>query len=69
MFHFNNFNKNNSKDVDFNSNSNFRFLKPVMFSQIYLSNKNWIIYAEGEKLFIKKLNKITNNYEIKFTIT
>ena len=69
MFHFNNFEKNNNKDVDFNSNSNFRFLKPVIVNQIYLSNKNWIIAAEGETLFIKKLNKETNEYVIKFTIT
>ncbi len=69
MFHFNNFEKTNNKDVDFNSNSNFRFLKPVIVNQIYLSNKNWIIAAEGETLFIKKLNKETNEYVIKFTIT
>ena len=69
MFHFNNFEKTNNKDVDFNSNSNFRFLKPVVVNQIYLSNKNWIIAAEGETLFIKKLNKETNKYVIKFTIT
>jgi hypothetical protein len=69
MFHFNNFNKNNKKNVDFNSNSNFRFLKPVMLNQIYLSNKNWVIMAEGETLYIKKLNSETKDYEIKFTIT
>ena len=69
MFHFNNFEKTNNKDVDFNSNSNFRLLKPVIVNQIYLSNKNWIIAAEGETLYIKKLNKETNEYVIKFTIT
>lgn len=69
MFHFNNFNKNDDKDVDFNSESNFRFLKPVIVNQIFLSNKNWVIAAEGETLFIKKLNKETNQYVIKFTIT
>lgn len=69
LFHFNNFNRKDRSDVKFTTESNFKFMKPVIINQIYLSNKNWIIYAVEETMYIKKLNKETNEYEIKFTIT
>jgi len=69
MFHFNNFNRDDRKSVHFNTNSDFQFLKPVIVNSIFLSNKNWLISADGDNLIIKKLNKETNKYVIKFTIT
>ena len=73
-FNGNEFNFNNRKgvikdNVEFNSEKNFKFLKPVVVNEIFLSNMNWKIHAVGDKLFIKKLNTDSKEYEIKFTLT
>ena len=69
-FNFNNFDMNVDKDVEFSSEAkNFKFRKSIIIPQMFLGNKNWLISTDNDNLYIKKLNKESGEYIIKFSIT
>ncbi len=69
-FNFNNFDMNLDKDVEFSSEAkNFKFRKSIIIPQMFLGNKNWLISTDNDNLYIKKLNKESGEYIIKFSIT